>query len=227
MARSSYDAIHDEIQRSLRLQDVVRTAQELAIFNQGQELFRSQALAQAQQVANFQARLQLSVDSIVHSTLEANKFLSHSALQTQEAIEKCRQSIIADSLAIQHSLGSTLAIQQSFQQSLAISLDLHRQLNLILPSSLNQELGRLTQIASSLPISAISLSPEGILSIGDESLPIGTVTGHIEEILTRRGLLNFRELVSWILTKTKNLSPRLRAVLVFLVCSALSLCGLR
>lgn len=125
---------------------------------------------------------------------------------------KRQADLIAETF--QKSFASTLAIQESFHQTLAVSLGFQKELGQLLPHSLGQELNRLARFAETLPALGISVSPEGILSIGSESVPVDDVRSDVAELLGQQDIRNLQEFLHLLLAKAKEFSPSLRAFFV-------------
>jgi hypothetical protein len=239
MAHIRHQAFQD-IARSLEVQDeLTRVAQDLACLHRAQDLSIKSTLAFDQELANLRAPL-LAIENLVTSSLketfgpagdlariqdhllsifDTSRLVGESLRVAQglRGIEEIRRWTTSIDEAFQKSFASTLAIQESFTRGLTVSLDIQKELSQLLPHSLGQELNRLAQVATSLPISEIHLSSEGVLRIGDESLPVETIREYIEETLSGQHLPSIQEFLSQLLAKAKNLPSRASVLFVFCV----------
>lgn len=233
MSRLRYQTLRDIAHFPSIPNELTATVRDLARVHGAQDLALKSAFALDQESAKLQAQF-LVIESLVASSLKGSaeelakfhdrlrsiactsSFLGES--HSFHGLEEFNRRIDSIVETFQQSFASTLAIQESFNRTLTVSLDFQKELSQLLPYSLGQELNRLAQVAASLPVSEIRLSPEGVLSIGDESLPIETVKGYVEEILAKGRTLNFQEILLWLLTKAKIYSPSVHAYLgVFLL----------
>jgi Bacterial SH3 domain len=178
-----------------------------AQFSAIESLVASSLKGPAEELANLQDRFR----SIIRTSNVIGE--SHGLHGLEEV--KRQADLIAETF--QKSFASTFAIQESFHQTLVASLGFQKELGHLLPHSLEQELNKLTQFAATLPALGISVSPEGILSIGNESVPIDDMWNDAEELFDQQAIRNLPEFLHQLFAKAKGFSPSLRALFVVIV----------